>query len=97
MSTKKPRSAQFKLKVAIAALKGEPIKDICLKYEVAESLVHKWKKQLSENSESIFTPNTDKNDKALKAATKKQEKLYETIGQLTVERDFLKKSLSELP
>jgi len=95
MSTKKPRSPGFKLKVALAALKGEPIKDICTQHEVVESLVHKWKKQLVENSESIYASAENKSDKALKALGKRQEKLYETIGQLTVERDFLKKSLGE--
>lgn len=40
MSTKQPRSASFKLKVALAALSGkETIVDICQHYKVSESLV----------------------------------------------------------
>jgi transposase-like protein len=45
---KKSHSAMLKFKVALAALKGQPIVEICQQYEVAESLVHKWKKQLNQ-------------------------------------------------
>lgn len=42
-----------------------------------------------------------KNKKAAKAKAldqeRQQKKLYETIGQLTVERDYLKKSVSSFP
>lgn len=94
MSTKQPRSASFKLKVALAALSGkETIVEICQHYKVSESLVHKWKKQLLEHGASIF------NQGNASAKEKKKEKelsrLYEKLGQLTVERDFLKKSLGE--
>lgn len=51
---KKTHEAGLKFKVALAALTGEPIVDICKKYEVAESLVHKWKKKLKENLD-IYT------------------------------------------
>lgn len=94
MSTKQPRSAAFKLKVALAALSGkETIVEICQRHQVAESLVHKWKKQLLEHGASIFSPSKD----LAKEKRKEQElsRLYEKLGQLTVERDFLKKSLGE--
>jgi len=59
--------------------------------------VHEWKKKLLEQGESLFV----KNDKAAQAAAadveKKQNKLFEKIGELTIERDFLKKSLDKLP
>ena len=59
--------------------------------------MHNWKKQLLEQGANVFT----KNDKAAKAKAveqeRKQNKLYEKIGQLTVERDFLKKSASSFP
>ncbi len=59
--------------------------------------MHEWKKKLLEQGESLFV----KNDKAAQAAAadveKKQNKLFEKIGELTIERDFLKKSLDKLP
>jgi transposase len=84
---KKTHSAMLKLKVALAALKGEPITEICQKYEVAESLVHKWKKKLKDDGSMIFS-----NGKKQKASDDHEKaKLYQRIGELTTELDFLKK------
>jgi transposase len=79
------------------AIKGEStINEICKRYEVSPTQVHAWKKQLVEQGATLFA----KNEKAEKSATveleRKQSKLYEKIGQLTVERDFLKKSWEKL-
>lgn len=87
-----------KFEIALCAIKGDmTIADICQKYQVAPSQVHNWKKQLLEQGLNVFT----KNDKAAKAKAideeRKQNKLYEKIGQLTVERDFLKKSVGSFP
>ncbi len=85
---KKIHSAMVKFKVALAALTGQPIVDICKQYEVAESLVHKWKKLLKENGGLVFSsPNKhQKVDENYEKA-----KLYQKIGQLTTEIEFLKK------
>ena len=94
MSTKKPRSAQFKLKVALAALRGkQTIAEICSINKVNESLVHKWKKQLVDGGISVFSSSSSKS--SLKSHEKELSKLYEKIGQLTIERDFLKKNLEK--
>ena len=92
MSTKKSRSPKFKLKIALAAIKGkQTISEICILHKVAESLVHKWRKQLLEQGEAAFPSSTPKASKKLQE--KEIAKLYEKIGQLTIERDFLKKNL----
>ena len=94
MSTKKPRSAQFKFKVAMAALRGkQTVTEICQTYEVASSLVHKWKKQLIDHGEAAFQPSDTST--TVKHQEKEMAQLYEKIGQLTIERDFLKKVLGE--
>lgn len=88
---RKRHSAKFKFKVALAALKGDAtIADICQTYEIAASQVHKWKKDLLDHGVDIF--DKDKPKKAKQDQTKKIEKLYEKIGELIVDRDFLKKS-----
>ena len=86
---RKTHPASIKLKVALAALSGQPITDICKQFEVAESLVHKWKKQLKENGAVVFQ------DKKVKADNDLQEidKLHQVIGKLTTELEFLKKVL----
>ena len=86
---RKTHPASIKLKVALAALSGQPITDICKQFEVAESLVHKWKKQLKENGTVVFQ------DKKAQADNDLQEidKLHQVIGKLTTELEFLKKVL----
>lgn len=95
MSQKKKWSASAKFEIALLAIKGETtLNEICKRYAVAPSQVHVWKKQLLEQGANLFA----KNDKVAGTANeleRKQSKLYETIGQLTVERDFLKKSWSK--
>ena len=98
MAQKKKWSPSVKFEIALLAIKGETtLNEICKRYEVAPSLVHAWKKQLLEQGAHLFA----KTDKAVESATveleRKQSKLYEKIGQLIVERDFLKKSWGKLP
>jgi transposase len=91
-------SPSAKFEIALLAIKGETtLNEICKRYEVAPSQVHAWKKQLLERGSHLF----DKNDKAAETEAieleRRQSKLYEKIGELTVERDFLKKSWEKLP
>jgi transposase len=85
-----------KFEIALLALKGEmTLSDLCKRYEVSPSQVKDWKKQLLEQGANLFV----KNDKVAQEAADKLERergqLYEKIGQLTVERDFLKKVWSK--
>ena len=89
---KKVHSSGVKFKVALAALIGQPIGDICKQYEVAESLVHKWKKQLKEQGASVFS----QGQKAVQASHEQElAKLYQRIGQLSTELEFLKKVVGD--
>lgn len=61
-----------------------------MRYEVAPSQVHAWKKDFLESGSQVFDPKEKAVvDHAL--IEKKEQALYRTIGQLTVECDFLKK------
>ena len=91
MRKKHPRSLKFK--VAFEALKGDKtIATICQEYGIASSLVHKWKSQLKANGMNVFD---DKNDKKNKAVELEKSKLYEEIGRLKIELDFLKKTVGD--
>jgi transposase len=85
---KKTHSAMMKFKVALAALTGQPIVDICKNYEIAESLVHKWKKQLKDEGAKVFSQSGKQQKESQEAEV---NKLYQRIGQLTTELEFLKK------
>ena len=93
MVVKKKWSANAKFEIVLLVLKGETtINEICKRYEVAPGQVHLWKKQFLEKGAQLFSTN-DKGTKALESDfERKESKLYEKIGQLIVERDFLKKS-----
>jgi transposase len=89
---RKKHSAAFKFKVALEALGGKPIADICRKYEVGQSLVHRWKDHLKNHGLKVFGE--------LKAGQsneweREQAKLYQRIGQLSTELEFLKKVVGE--
>ena len=98
MSQKKKWSASKKFEIALLALKGETtLNEICKRYEVAASQVHAWKKQLLEQGADLFSKGENK--LAVATANKREQEqgqLYEKIGQLTVERDFLKKAWNKL-
>lgn len=99
MSQKKKWSSKAKLEIALLALKGDrTINDICQQYQVAPSQVHAWKKILLEEGSELFEKSGKRNKRNEALANERvQSQLYEKIGQLTVERDFLKKGLSKLP
>jgi len=86
---KKTHSSLVKFKVAMAALTGQPLVEICKQYEIGNGLVYKWKNQLKEHGAMIFN---NQNNKAQKNnAEEEKAKLYQRIGQLTTEVEFLKK------
>jgi transposase-like protein len=82
-------SAAFKAKVALAAAKGDKtIAELASQYEVHPSQINKWKKQLLESLPEIFSCRQQKDRQDQEALT---AQLYQQIGQLKVELDWLKK------
>jgi len=82
-------SADWKAKVALEAIKGQrTVQEIASHYEVHPTLVTHWKKQLLEGAAEIFS-------KGKRAAADAEEELkaelYQQIGKLQVEVDWLKK------
>ena len=84
---RRKHSPAFKAKVALEALKGqETVAQLAARYEVHLGQIQAWKKALTEGASGIFGNGKEqksKNDAALIA------RLYQEIGQLKVERDFL--------
>ena len=82
-------SADWKAKVALEAIKGQrTIQEIASHYEVHPNLVTQWKKQLLERAAEIFS--TGKAEEG-KADEELKAELYQQIGKLQVEVDWLKK------
>ncbi len=94
MAKNKKWSSSAKFEIVLQAIKGEiTLNEVCERYKVAPSQVHAWKKHFLEQGQAVFE-NKQKNasTKALADHESKKSLLYEKIGQLTVERDYLKKS-----
>ena len=84
---RRKHSPSFKARVALEALKGEEtIAELANRFEVHPSQIRKWKNSLAEGATGIFggAQNHKKKDDASLIA-----RLYQQIGQLKVDRDFL--------
>jgi len=90
---KKKHSAALKAKVALEAIKGEKtLSELAGIYEIHPTQISKWRKKLLEDVPNIFS---DKRKKEKKDTKNLEDRLYQQIGQLKVELDWLKKK-SEL-
>jgi transposase-like protein len=85
---RKSHSAAFKAQVALAAVKGDrTINELASQFGVHPTMIHAWKKQLLEGAQCLF----DSNTKNPKPPEDKTAELFEQIGRLKVELDWVKK------
>ena len=86
---KKEYSPAFKAKIALEAFKEiKTLSEIASAYEVHPNLLRRWKRELSERAEELFS---DKRKNEERSAERLQTQLYQQIDQLKVELDWLKK------
>jgi len=86
---RKKHSPDFKAKVALEAVKGvKTINQIASELEVHPTQVTQWKTQLMEALPAIFANKQGQKQKSEEELT---AGLYQQIGQLKVELDWLKK------
>lgn len=90
---RKKHGAAFKFKVALEALNGKPIVDICRNYQVCQSLVHRWRDHLKNSGAKVFGETKSSNGEM--DWEHERNKLYQQIGELSTELNFLKKIVGE--
>jgi transposase len=85
--------AAFKAKVALAAVRGDKTTaQLASEFGVHTSQVTAWKRQLLEQAVGLFEDGRQRRDES---AANEQE-LYEHIGRLKMEVEWLKKKSAEL-
>jgi transposase-like protein len=87
-------SGEFKAKVALEAIKGQhTVREIASRYSVHPNVVTQWKRQALQELPVVFS-----DGRAHRERDDEQEKaeLYEQIGRLKMELEWLKKK-SGLP
>ena len=87
--TRQRHTPAFKAQVALAALKADrTVNELAGHFGVHPTLIHAWKKQLLAGAEAVFTNGSRS---ATDDAEARQAELYEQIGRLKMELEWLKK------
>jgi transposase-like protein len=85
------RSGEFKAKVALEAMKGQhTVREIASRYSVHSNMAAQWKKQATEELLQLFDDGRAKR----KEDEHEKAELYEQIGRLKMELEWLKKVLA---
>jgi putative transposase len=94
MSKKRRRfSSEFKFRVALEAAKGQQtIGELASKHNVHPNQISQWKRQLLDDGAEVFSRNGSKEQTGLEVA---QAELYEQIGRLKMELEWLKKKAAQ--
>ncbi len=89
MKNKRKHSAEFKAQVALeAAREQKTIAELTREYGVHANQITKWKRQLLEGAVEVFAHS---NGQESRNQEQRESILYEQIGKLQVQLDWLKK------
>jgi putative transposase len=91
---RKSYTAEFKAKVALEAARGDrSLAELAARYEVHPTQIGYWRKELLARLPELFS---DKRRKKEADGEEEKARLYEEIGRLKVELDWLKKKAERL-
>lgn len=87
--TRKHHSKEFKAKVALEAIKGvQSLGELAARFKVHPTQIAQWKKQLQDNAPQVFERGRGNGAVDAEGLT---APLYQEIGRLKMELDFLQK------
>jgi transposase-like protein len=93
---RKQHTAAFKAQVALAAIKGDrTVNELASQYGVHPTMIHGWKKLLLESVEDLFAKGGGGRAGVNEAEVQREKaELYEQIGRLKMELEWLKKKVT---
>ena len=90
MSKRRTRSPEFKARVAMGAICGrQTIQEIATDHPIHPIQVSQWKRQLLDGDSELFS--RGKNTKDKEEGQAKEAELFQQIGRLQMELEWLKK------
>ena len=93
-TTRKQHSPQFKARVVIEAIRGQKtLSQLASQFKVHPIQIAKWRKAALEQMPELFV---DGRKRKLRSGETDDNALYEEIGRLKVELDWLKKKVGML-
>lgn len=88
VTTRKRHSADFKAKVALEAHRGvKTLPELAKEFGLHPTQISQWKQHLHQEASTLF----GKSDELAASAEREKRRLYEQIGRLQMELDWLKK------
>ena len=86
-------SADFKARIVIEVLEGsKTLEAIAADNQINPNMLRNWKAEFLKNASKVFEPLSEATTEARRKEIKREkenERLLKTVGQLTLERDFL--------
>ena len=87
---RKARSAEFKAKVALAAVQErKTVSEMAVQFDVHPAQIHQWKKLLVAEAAELFRDGRTAKETVVSA--EEHGALYEQIGRMKMELEWLKK------
>ena len=95
-NTRKKYTSEFKTKVVLEVLSNTAtLAEIGSKYSIHPTMLSAWKTDFIERTKNVFA-DTRKKDDGIREKEEALDEAHRQIGQLTIERDWLKKKYRQL-
>lgn len=87
---RRQHSAAFKAKVALSAVRGDKtMSELAAEFDLHPQVIAKWKKKLLQDAKDVFLRS---NSGSKNFQQDNEPELYQQIGKLQIELEWLKKS-----
>ena len=94
MTKRRTFTAEYKFKVALAAAKGtKTLNELAQEYQLHPHQISEWKLQLLKDGGEVFSQNAARQQREQAVL---ETELYEQIGRLKMELEWLKKKATSL-